>query len=97
VVWDSNFVTPGNTAPGDMVTAPRSSGAPSPWVAGLLLLGYLDSPFLPINWGLVENNVEEVCSQVEATKRMLQEKLVVVDRDILHPIQVCLKKSGKLT
>jgi hypothetical protein len=88
---------PGHTAPGDTVTVPRFSGTPSSWVAGLLLLGYLDSPFLPINWGLVENNVEEVCSQVEAAKRMLQETLAVVDLDILHPIRVYLKKSGKFT
>jgi hypothetical protein len=45
----------------------------------------------------VENTVEQVYPQVEAVKRMLQEMLAAVDRDILHPIWVSLKKSGKFT
>jgi hypothetical protein len=80
-----------------MVPAPGSSGAVGLGVARLLLLGYPDSLFSPVNWGQVENNTEQACSQVKATKRMLLETLATVGQDILHAIQVSLKKSGKFT
>jgi hypothetical protein len=87
----------GHTTLGNMVPAPGSSGAVGLGVARLLLLGYPDSLFSPVNWGQVENNTEQACSQVKATKRMLLETLATVGQDILHAIQVSLKKSGKFT
>jgi hypothetical protein len=41
--------TPGCIAPGDVASAPRSSGAMGPGVVGLLLSGSLDSRSLPIH------------------------------------------------
>jgi hypothetical protein len=38
---------------------------------GLLLSGYPDNSFLPVNLGQVENTVEQACSQVKDMKRML--------------------------
>jgi hypothetical protein len=97
VVWGTDSSMLGHKSPGDTVPAPGSSGAVGSGVAKLLLSGYLGSSFPPVKWGQVENNMEQACSQVEAVKRMLQEMLATVGRDILHPIRVSLKKSGKFT
>jgi hypothetical protein len=71
VVWGADSGTPGCTTSGDTVSSLGSSGAMSPGLAGLLLPGYPDSSFPPINWGQVEISVEQACSQVEVTKRIL--------------------------
>jgi hypothetical protein len=86
---------PESAVPGDTASAPGSSGATGPGVSGLFLSG---SPgFLPppINWRWVGDEVEFECSQVTTVERMLHEMLVSVDQNILHPIQVSLKKRGK--
>jgi hypothetical protein len=66
-------------------------------VTELLLPGYPGSPFLPFNWGQVEDIATQACSQVVAVERLLWEILATVGRDILHPIWVNLKKRGKFT
>jgi hypothetical protein len=54
------------------------------------------SPSLSVNWGQVEDSVEQACSQVVAMKRLLRETLAMVSRDILHPIWVSLKEKESL-
>jgi hypothetical protein len=63
--------TPGQTTSGDTIPAPKSSGAMGLGLIGLLLSGYPDNSFLPVNLGQVENTVEQACSQVKDMKRML--------------------------
>jgi hypothetical protein len=77
----------GSIAPCDTILAPESSGTVSPGVIGLLL---------PVDWRRVEDNAEFVCSLVTIMERMLWDMLASVDRNILHPIQVSLKKEGNI-
>jgi hypothetical protein len=51
VVWGTNSCTPGHTTLGNTVPTLESSGAVGPGVVGLLLPGYPDSPFSPVDCG----------------------------------------------
>jgi hypothetical protein len=51
VVWGTDSCTPGHTTLGNTVPTLESSGAVGPGVVGLLLSGYPDSPFSPVDCG----------------------------------------------
>jgi hypothetical protein len=64
--------TPGHIALGNTVPTLGFPCAMGLGVAALLLSRTPDSPPRPVNWGQVEDRMEQACSQV--------------DEDILHPI-----------
>jgi hypothetical protein len=87
---------PRSAAPGDTAPAPASSGAVGPGVSGLYLPGSPGFPPSPINKRRVGDEAEYSCSRVTATGRLLHDKLALVDQNILHPIQVGLKREENL-
>jgi hypothetical protein len=88
--------TPGCTAPGDAVPAPQFPGVVDPRVTGLGLSGSLSSLPSPVDWGQVEDSLEQACSQFAAADILLWEALAVVDQDIRHPSWVSLEKKNGL-
>jgi hypothetical protein len=77
---------PRSIAPSNAVLAPGVLGAVDPRVAELGLSGYLDVSSLPVSLRQVENNVEQACSWVAATNKLLWEAMDMVSQVILHPI-----------
>jgi hypothetical protein len=63
--------TPGHTAPRDTVSAPGFPVAVGLGVARLLLSKSPRTLCPPINWGQVEDHVEQACSHVTAAGRLL--------------------------
>jgi hypothetical protein len=45
----------------------------------------------------VEGSIEQACSWVVATDKLLWETMALVSWDILHPMQVSLKKGKSLS
>jgi hypothetical protein len=62
---------PGCTIPGDVVPGLRFSGVVHPRVTGLGLPRAPGSPYSLVDWGQVENSMEQACSRVAAVDRLL--------------------------
>jgi hypothetical protein len=93
VVRGTGLGTPRRIDPSDAIPALGSSGIGGLGITRLLLLGTPDSSSPSIEWRQVEDNVEYACSQVTVVKRLLREALASVGQNILHLIQVSLKKK----
>jgi hypothetical protein len=96
VMRGSGFSVPRSAAPDDAAPIPGSPGTMCLGVSRLILLGSPNFLPPPINWRRVEDNAEFACSQVTTAERLLYKTLALVSRNILHPIQVSLKKRVKL-
>jgi hypothetical protein len=81
--------------PGSAAPAPGSSSAAGPGVSGLLLSGSPSFPPPPIDWRRVGDEAKFPCSQVIVVDRLLHETLASIDRNILRPIWVSVKKERK--
>jgi hypothetical protein len=98
LLWDlvkrgTGINVPGSVAPGDAVPPPGSIGTTGLVLSGLDLPGSPGFLHVPIDWRQVGDEAESVCSQVTAMERLLHEMLASIDRNILHPIRVGLKRE----
>jgi hypothetical protein len=84
----------GSAVLGDTALAPGSSSATCLGVSGLYLPDSLGFPPSPINWRRVGDKAEFACTWVVTMERLLHKTLILVDQNILHLIQVSLKKRG---
>jgi hypothetical protein len=98
--WTWRCGVPGLACPSAEPRVTRSqpwfSGAMDLGVVGLGLLGSPSSSSPPIDWGQVERNTEQACSQDETTNRLLRKAMVLVGWDVLHPIWHSLKEKESL-
>jgi hypothetical protein len=86
----------GSVSLGDMTPTLGSSGDTGPRVSGLLLLSSSDFQAPPIDWRRVEDDTKLTCMQVANADRLLHDTLALVSKNILHLIQVSLKKENNV-
>jgi hypothetical protein len=75
--------------------APGSLSIVSLGISWLHLSGSPGSSSPPIDWRRVEDEAEFLCSQVAVTEKLLHETLASVHWNILHLVQVSLKRETK--
>jgi hypothetical protein len=88
---------PRDTALSAVVLAPGSLGAVYLGAAELVSSCYPGALPPSVSWRQVEGSAEQACSRVVATDKLLWEVMAMVDRYILHPIWVSLKKRRRFT
>jgi hypothetical protein len=87
---------PGGTSPGEAVQAYGSLSTMDPGVTELGFPSYPGMPSPPVSWKQMEGSAEHTCLWVPVVDRLLREAMAMVGRDILHPIQVNLKRRKGL-
>jgi hypothetical protein len=75
----------------DFMTASSATG---PGVSGIYFLGSLSILPSLINWRWVGDEAVFVCTWVATMESLLNEMLVSVDLNIVHPIWVSLERRG---